>query len=295
MSDSPVRRSSSSALIALSRALLVDPTVSVLDTANVFRKILQLNDGRDKVLKVVQYTCKLLLHHAFIDASIHPVERTQKFVSALSTSRRLVRLFHALEPIRDLQEHFSSLRTGKSKPLTARQQIRRNLAIFASAIGIVNDISDDVVCFVKIGVLKNPATLARATIVSDRLWYTGIHIDVHEHLQQLYDLNVTLEQLQKLARKERERIREELVVKDKVGEGEWVLKHAPTEYDKEIESVNGRIRMVKVGLVKLGADWVFCTYDVFGFGRLGWSERWQTASGFVAAVLGTYKLVVKCR
>ena len=50
--------------------------------------------------------------------------------------------------------------------------------------------------------------------------------------------------------------------------------------------------MQRITLMKLFADFIFCSIDVFELGgRI--SDGWQISAGLVAAILGTFKLYLK--
>ena len=65
--------------------------------------------------------------------------------------------------------------------------------------------------------------------------------------------------------------------------------------DEKVKTLEKKWKMLLVSATKLTADGVFCLYDVFGCGERGWSDGWQTISGLVAAICGTYKLFIKCQ
>ncbi|KAJ3398464.1 hypothetical protein HDV05_002477, partial [Chytridiales sp. JEL 0842] len=254
----------------------------------VIRKILLTNDGRDKVLKCLQYGSKALLW-AFVleravaaytkqpfnldkvskETNIRP--RLEKLIPQLSMARKIVRLFHFLEPMDSLANFKLSDLTSKS--LTPLERRMAFLSLVSNGLGVVNDMSDDAVALSKMGVLSKGWS-TKCTPLSDRLWFVSILLDVHELLVDMVAVRG------KLARYQRSY--------NKGGsEGDEVKMKA------EKAKLESKLRMQVISLTKLGADFVFCSYDVLGLGDKGWNEGWQTISGLTSALLGTYKLYVK--
>jgi hypothetical protein len=212
----------------------------------VLRKILLLTDGRDKLMKVMQYGSKILLWKVFI-AETTPKQRLGSLANQLSTTRKLIRLGHCLEPFAD------SIQILKDKNFNTTDQ---KLAPLNAALSFTNDIVDDMICLAKIGVIDK-SWGSKLTPLSDRLWYSTIFIDVHANL------SATRELVQK----------------------------RDAERSTELKlQISHKIDMQYVSLVKLLADFVFCSVDVF---ELQVSPGVQHLSGFLAAILGTFKLYVK--
>ncbi|KAI8924199.1 peroxisomal biogenesis factor 11-domain-containing protein [Entophlyctis helioformis] len=245
-----------SRLLGLPRALLQ----SLLFRAMVFRKILLLNDGRDKVLKCFQYTAKVLLWCLITDAKRFPGSHTRASIiaSQFSTTRKIIRLGHWLEPLND---HLALAKDGYVKlspSMSVSDKTIRVLAPLAAWLGIINDISDDIVCVGKLG-LVDKAWVKWATPISDRLWYASIFIDLHEAANGLRKLRYAMQQ---------------------------------TTDAVERAKIQAKVTMQYVTLAKLSMDFVFCSVDVFELGDRV-SDGWQAVTGFAAAILGTYKLYVK--
>ncbi|KAJ3273470.1 hypothetical protein HDV01_004390 [Terramyces sp. JEL0728] len=213
------------------------PKVSLLNNFIVqiliFRKLLLLNDGRDKIMKVAQYSSKILLWLILVEKGINQT-RAKQLASHFSLVRKAIRLAHFLEPFND------GLEIAKEKQFGTLQQ---KLAPLNVVIGICNDISDDIICLAKLGIMDK-SWIKTMTPYSDRLWYSGIFIDVHSNICDTNEL------FQKLANSKDPESRQKLQQK---------------------------IFMQRVSLLKLLADFVFCTIDVFEMGdRI--SEGYQHVS-----------------
>ncbi|KAJ3195526.1 hypothetical protein HK101_011890 [Irineochytrium annulatum] len=250
----------------------------------VFRKILVLNDGRDKLLKVLQYGSKAIIYlglierllarsPALLDEKTGLKSRLTKLVSHLSMARKIVRLFHVLEPIQSLHDF-------NTKDLIRATGAKRTLAWSAFVgcfVGIVNDISDDIICFSKMGVLDKRWSSLCAP-VSDRMWFASIFIDLHEILHDRIALKAKLDD--NIARCRNA---------DVGGKVDLAV------LDAERKKICEKLAMHRLSLIKLAFDFTFCTFDVFSLGERGWDEGWQVFSGFGAAIMGTAKLYVKNR
>lgn len=95
------------------------------------------------------------------------------------------------------------------------------------------------------------------TPLSDRLWFSGIFIDVHANLTDYQNLRFKFEK----------------------------------ETDKEAKGkLADKMFISRISLAKLLADFVFCSIDVF---HLDVNEGFQCVSGLTAAILGTLKLYIK--
>ncbi|KND01911.1 uncharacterized protein SPPG_03698 [Spizellomyces punctatus DAOM BR117] len=253
--------SSNSIRKSLPRSIRINPLVQVL----ILRRVLLLTDGRDKVMKVIQYGLKTAMWLHILDAKRHPTlhSHANKTVSQFSMTRKVIRLFYWLNSLDEFVELAKERHFGMSSAVTPTEKLRQFLAVFNAIVGIVNGWADDLVVAGKMGIVDKPL-YNRATILADRLWYVSIFIDAHENVHGTAA------------------IRRKLVA----------CRADDESKRKELES---KLYMQKVSFAKLMADFVFCTIDVFHLGDKGISDGWQAVSGFLAALLGTYKVWVKHR
>jgi hypothetical protein len=212
------------------------------------RKILLLNDGRDKIMKVAQYSAKVLLWLVLLEKSVNQT-RAKQIASHFSIVRKVIRLGHFLEPFND---GLDILKEAQFETLAQK------LAPLNVLIGIANDISDDIICLSKLGVLDKDWTKTM-TPYSDRLWYSSIFIDIHSNWTET---------------------------------NKWIQKYDQESDMEQKQKLSQKIFMARISLIKLLADFVFCTVDVFELGDRV-SPGWQNLSGLLAALLGTYKLSMK--
>ncbi|KAL0086138.1 hypothetical protein F4703DRAFT_1904743 [Phycomyces blakesleeanus] len=127
--------------------------------------ILLLFDGRDKALKTIQYTFKVLIHHNVLHSKLWPT-----MTSKLSLTRRVLRLGTALGPIRIL--------TASLVPPT------QNLLLLNT---ITNNLADDVVCFYKLSLI-NPVLGKQAQKTAHYCWFISIIADLKSACSALWRL-----------------------------------------------------------------------------------------------------------
>lgn len=144
---------------------------------NVIQKLLKELDGRDKIMKIIQYFIKILLHYNLVHA-----KHWSTITSHFSMTRKLLRLGTAIGPIRQ----FSPYKNSLSQTL-----------ILSNAI--VNNISDDVFCLYKLGVIGSFLG-DRSERLSAYCWFAGIIVDIRENLTSMITLqrskndNLTLQE-----------------------------------------------------------------------------------------------------
>ncbi|KAG1241931.1 hypothetical protein G6F68_016438 [Rhizopus microsporus] len=153
--------------------------------------------------------------------------------SQFSITRKVLRLGNAIGPVREISP-------WKDSPKTT----------FFLLNEIVNDISDDVFCFYKLG-LVNKKIGTRAEIISAYCWFISIAKEM-EHA-----VNLLRQQSSK---------------------------HKMTALDEQDKW------MIKVSIVKLFMDGIFCGCDLW---RPAYSNGAQAWSGLFSGLLSLYKLWVK--
>ncbi|RUP45509.1 peroxisomal biogenesis factor 11-domain-containing protein [Jimgerdemannia flammicorona] len=258
------------------------------------RKFLLVTDGRDKALKLVQYVVKFLLW-SYIDGrkKVHPDlhRHLRALASNFSTTRKIIRLGHVVEPYGDLID----LASSKSLPSTAshHERLIHALALIYCAIAFAQDISDDVFCLAKIGVL--PKHLAkRAEPISIKLWFATIWLDVHKNLFDTFVLHEKIHRLRRarddreLKRRTRERDEKDATASYDVVEFDFELEKREQE---EEEAMRDKMFWLKLSLVKLLMDGAFCGYDYF---ECNFSDGFQAVTGLASGLLSSYKLWYKC-
>lgn len=143
----------------------VQPRPFVSRWLNVIQKLLKELDGRDKIMKIIQYFIKILLHYRLVQA-----KHWSTITSHFSMTRKLLRLGTAIGPIRQ----FSPMKSSLSDTL-----------ILSNAI--INHVSDDVFCLYKLGAVS--AYLGdRSERLSAYCWFAGILVDIRENVMTMINL-----------------------------------------------------------------------------------------------------------
>ncbi|KAG0742329.1 hypothetical protein G6F57_012147 [Rhizopus arrhizus] len=220
---------------------LTNKQIEIIKWAATIQKLLKLLDGRDKMMKTIQYFIKILMHYKWAQA-----KHWSTITSQFSITRKVLRLGNAIGPVREISP-------WKDSPKTT----------FFLLNEIVNDISDDVFCFYKLG-LVNKKIGTRAEIISAYCWFIGILNDVKE--------NVTL-----LRKQQRELCKKDEAIVTDVSQG-------------EIQQKLQKIFITEISIVKLFMDGIFCACDIW---NPSYSSSAQAWSGFFSGLLAAYKLWLK--
>ena len=232
------------------------------------RKILAQSDGRDKLVKVVQYFGKVLiwthLHKpAFADSA--SASRVKAIVSNFSTWRKIGRLGHALEPWAELNALDLSFNS-----LTVFDARLKALSIINNSISLANDCVDDVICLAKIGAIDK-SYAKKLEWTSSIMWYSTIFLDLHDNVQALLATTSKIRDFSAT----------------KMNDDEFETR----DLERGTQALLQKRFMTTVNIAKLSLDFVFCTVDVFEPKRI--SDGWQAIPGFLSGLLGTYKWIVK--
>lgn len=133
--------------------------------ASVVQRLLKELDGRDKIMKIIQYFIKILLHYKLVNA-----KHFSTITSHFSMTRKLLRLGTAIGPIRELAPLKNSI------PST-----------LITLNALVNNVSDDVFCLYKLGVFGSKLG-AISERISAYCWFAGILIDLREGAENMSKL-----------------------------------------------------------------------------------------------------------
>lgn len=286
------------------------------------RKFLVVTDGRDKALKLVQYIVKFFLwsyldarkkHHSELHGHLHAL------ASHFSTTRKIIRLGHVVEPYGELVD-FASL-PSLSTTAPRRERVFRALAAVYCALALAQDVSDDVYCLAKIGAI--PRHLAKqAESWSIKLWFVAIWLDVHKNL---WDTWLVHEKMQRLKHEINEREKRRRARKEDQKDEE--LSYDVIEFDFELERrekedeerMREKMFWLQLSLVKLLMDGAFCgefltlfscrmklrsfnyvvnyfpsIFSGYDYFQCNFSDGFQAVTGLASGLLSSYKLWYKC-
>ncbi|KXS15028.1 hypothetical protein M427DRAFT_333839 [Gonapodya prolifera JEL478] len=243
-------------------------------------KIARLNDGQDKILKLPQYVVKTILWTNALErwgVDKHVVEivtpPSKQLASNFSNARKIIRLLHWTEPLGELYEvcrqHDFDVRRilaapNGSKSYDARH-VLRIISFFQLLLSTANDMSDDLACLGRIGAIPK-SYQSQFEPISARLWFTGISLDIHALLHHLNGTYQKRHSLLSGAEKTQQ-------ARDDIKKLDWSL------------------FMLRLQLIKLLADVIFCWCDVNP--ATPNADGLQTVSGLVSGVLSLFRLYVK--
>lgn len=136
-----------------------------------FLAFLKVTDNKDKLLKVLQYVCKLLV----VSKVSARTGDFKSFASTLSLARKLGRLGNWLPAIQEVHE------------LSQEQEFTLESALkFISALtSLGNDLLDDWICLQKGRLLTKQPYLDALDNWSTRLWFVNVSIDLHFAIKKL--------------------------------------------------------------------------------------------------------------
>ncbi|KAH9938416.1 uncharacterized protein B0H18DRAFT_1081093 [Fomitopsis serialis] len=259
----------------------------------IWRDLFTTSNGRDKALKIMQYSLRLyLVFHSGVTATsllknrksssweADILKRFESTANGFSLTRRCLILFNWLVPLTSIMEQHNnaavsggdSSRKGKSKPLLH--------TLLNSPPPVLLDLlcgaADDVYTFHRLGML-GPKLGERAGRVADWCWFAGTLVNLVENtVERSVLLNLQHE------------VESRLYKESMSGQ---TAKSNPTANridDKELSRLQKQDFWIQVTRFKLLMDLIFVSYNVF---RLNRAKRpVQTITGLTAAFLSTAKL-----
>ncbi|KAI9179455.1 hypothetical protein H9P43_004778 [Blastocladiella emersonii ATCC 22665] len=254
------------------------------------KKYLQIADGRDKALKIVQYLFKVILWAGWVTKKSHPVlhPRVAAVVAQFSLTRRVLRLGHCVEPYAEVRDQVAGGWAPANRSVHA--QFLHLLSWYNPVASVVNDVVDDIICLAKIGALDKSWS-KRLDTTSTRLWFSTILIDVYENYRGQAKLVADVVRRERdLAALHASSASPVAAAAVSKGEREVAIETA----HKGLAAAKQKLFMQRVSFFKLLADFTFCWVD---FREMSGdrADGIQAVAGFCAALLATYKIWVKCQ
>ncbi|ORZ41666.1 hypothetical protein BCR44DRAFT_341146 [Catenaria anguillulae PL171] len=259
------------------------------------------------VMKIVQYLFKVVLWADLVSKTTHPTAhaRISAVVSQFSMTRRILRLGHVNEPyaeLRDLIVHEGGLRGTVLKPgLSVKERFVQVLAWYNPAAGIVNDVVDDTICLAKMGAIDK-SWAKRLDMTSTRLWFSTILVDLYDNYRGQQKLTADVARKRRdLATLNAQALAYPSPASSPIMTPSSSSSASPSPIQEQIRTARTALQaaefklwMQRVSFAKLMADFAFCWVD---FRQLSGhrADGVQAVAGFCAALLGTYKIWVKCR
>ncbi|KAF9947282.1 hypothetical protein BGZ65_008950, partial [Modicella reniformis] len=215
----------------------------------IIREISDVVDGRDKMIKVIQYFAKVFLWLFLSNPTQYKLlaTRMKALAKQFSTTRKMLRLGHFIDPMASVLTLAVTLRGSlrqeglrktldKTPTQTWRNTTRDRLGHLNNVLGFCQDIVDDVCCLGAIGVLDRSFT-EKAEPWSNALWMAGVSIDLHENLQTIQDVKRQIKTLEAnpCANEDEKRARQ-------------------AQHTK----LTTKLHWLQVTTVKVGGDFLFC-------------------------------------
>lgn len=262
----------------------------------VVRKVLTITDGRDKALKLIQYFIKIVLHHGFITKRWPLHASLSALASNFSTTRKIIRLGHIIEPTAELY-NAAYTSSPKKLPTTTTERLLSFLSILGLVFGVGNDLADDVFCLSKIGVL--PASWAKkAEPWSYRCWFAAILIDIHQMTRDIIAQQDKIKQWKKehvyivhpksaQTNTQNDLSLHPLKLHDQLS---WIDKNERQNLTQEWRAMEDKLFWLRLSMIKTMMDGGFCAYDLF---QCRFSNGFQAWTGFISGALSAYKLYQK--
>ncbi|KAI8052953.1 hypothetical protein BDF22DRAFT_686216 [Syncephalis plumigaleata] len=289
--------------VAVNKLAIVKSTATTASSSNsmvkaaglplltTYLRFVRQTDGRDKTMKLIQYSLKVLLWRAIKNPRDKVFrQRLSALVKAFSTTRKIIRLGHWLEPYEEILDWLVNI------PIQSRQVSNQQLAkstlksmpttVFAKwlwdgvppVVGFLNDFFDDIYCLCRINCLpkwmEDPSE-----IWSLRCWFLGIWLDLYGNA------------MDQLALKRKIKVQQLIVDR---------LRKDPTEYEHGMQSLQvaekalavlyDKQYWLRISCGKFLGDLGFCTYDLFHW---QFSDGWPALTGLLSGMLSAHKLWVK--
>ncbi|TIB65246.1 hypothetical protein E3P78_00769 [Wallemia ichthyophaga] len=259
--------------------------------SQIIDRLLATDSGRDKIFKIIQYSIKLYLWRSKSNPYISSQAKEwlpylKNCASGLSTTRKCLILFAWRRAIPDL---YTMLREPKQPSPNLLEGVRRRLTLFSAVIQIPNSISDDLYCASRLGLVGTKMG-AVAEKYGAMLWWTDTFLQLNvsaisesHNRAQLKKLQSRQEYLQQCL--------DDLTHGDTL-KPEYAISDdtlgAFLRTDADIRKVQTGQSWARLSAFKLMCDFVFVSYDVFGFKK--GKEGTQAIVGLTAGLLSSLKL-----
>ncbi|KZT72615.1 hypothetical protein DAEQUDRAFT_722778 [Daedalea quercina L-15889] len=259
----------------------------------IWRDLLTTSNGRDKALKIMQYSLRMcLIFHRGVTATsflksrksssweTDILKRFESTANGFSLTRRCLILFNWLVPLTSIMEQHSTATVSTASPSKKRKGKPLLHTLLNSPPPVLLDLlcsaADDVYTFHRLGMI-GPKLGEHAGRVADWCWFAGTLVNLVENtVERGVILNLQHE------------VESRLYTESMSGQ---TAKSNPTANkidDKELVRLQKQDFWIQVTRLKLLMDLIFVSYNVF---RLNRAKRpVQTITGLAAALLSTAKL-----
>ncbi|KIJ56569.1 hypothetical protein M422DRAFT_22728 [Sphaerobolus stellatus SS14] len=271
----------------------------------VWREMLATSTGRDKALKLIQYSLRvfLLFHSAFRRTpaakaaprptwEIEMLHRTDSTIAGLSLSRKCMILFNWMTPFTTITApqplpYASASKSGHHPKKPAPKPPLLHTFLHAPPpvlLDLVNSLADDIATFSKLGLIGKRLG-ERAGRLADWCWFSGTLVGLVE---------VGVEQ--NMVKTMMEEAESRMYGASFGNDGAPVMNSHSEEVkmeEKELDKLKRQYYWLRVSRLKLMMDLIFVSYDCFKFQR--GRRVAMPITGLLSAILSTMKLYDKHR
>jgi len=271
------------------------PAQNQVRTQDIWREFLKTSTGRDKALKLIQYSMNVYLFFHRTVSRRMPVQGTQKrafetellhrlesTTSGLSMARKCLIMFNWLTPVTSiLAEHSASpaYGAGGTKASSLSQKPLLHTFLHASPpilLELIQSVADDVYTWSKLGLLGR-RTGERAGRFADYCWLASTLVElVENHVE--HSMIITSQRA----------VESRLYAESMAGA---TAKSAPRNTkidDRELKLLRRQAYWLQVQRTKLLMDLIFVSFEVFKWQR--GREAVKALSGLASALLSSSKL-----
>jgi len=260
----------------------------------VWREMFLTSYGRDKALKLIQYSIRLyLLFHTSVAASavlkrptrppweLELIKRLHSTASGLSFSRKLLLLFNWLGPLTAIMAQqsvpFSAEQSTEARKKTTNSFVQSLLyAPPPVLLELVHALADDVATFSRLGLFGKKIGI-RADRFSDWCWFLSTLVGLVEN-------GVERQMIGNL----RQGVESRMYSESMAGATAKSTPNASKIDEKELTRLQKQDYWLYISRAKLVMDLIFVSYDLFHLKRA--KESVKTITGLSAAILSSAKL-----
>jgi len=260
----------------------------------VWREMFLTSYGRDKALKLIQYSIRLyLLFHTSVAASavlkrptrppweLDLIKRLHSTASGLSFSRKLLLLFNWLGPLTAIMAQqsvpFSAEQSTEARKKTTNSFVQSLLyAPPPVLLELVHALADDVATFSRLGLFGKKIGI-RADRFSDWCWFLSTLVGLVEN-------GVERQMIGNL----RQGVESRMYSESMAGATAKSTPNASKIDEKELTRLQKQDYWLYISRAKLVMDLIFVSYDLFHLKRA--KESVKTITGLSAAILSSAKL-----
>jgi len=250
------------------------PSTNVLARrSNIIFNSLTFTDGRDKSLKILQYTLAFLMLSFFkkYNVMIGMHKSILNTIAMCSDARKVIRLANFTGFFSKLVYLLQGRGMNPNQPLSSIDKKHYPLLVLKTAADFLNGITDDLFCLGRFNVIDK-TTGIQAKQWSYKLWWTSLTVDLYLGVVKLNS------------------------AKRKLGNYTNTLSEKPSNSTPEEPKLPSTTELqtqyynFQLNLVKTMSDLIFCGYDLFCIEK---NRELMYISAVLSGFIGYYRLWLK--